>query len=82
MIEKKNICESVKESWLPELENEVVKVSKRIKSYFGSIKCRGEVRVITPSKETAYSDYNLEITVSFRQNQPLEGLAIGRQSGG
>ena len=78
----KQECEALKKSWLPELEKKVKEVDKKITKYFGSIKCRGETKVIAPENKEMYADYKLDIRVAFRPNQPLESLAVGRQSGG
>jgi len=41
--DKKQECQRLKETWLPELDVLVSDVSKRLKTYFMQIKCDGEV---------------------------------------
>jgi chromosome segregation ATPase len=80
--DKKQECQRLKETWLPELDVLVSDVSKRLKTYFMQIKCDGEVSINRPDNPSSYSKYELQIKVSFRDSVPLEALNVGRQSGG
>ena len=82
LVKHREELDVLKKSWLSTLQREVAGVNEKISKYFGSIRCRGETRVIAPETEMNYSDYKLDIKVAFRPNQPLESLAVGRQSGG
>lgn len=72
--------EEIRAVWEPCLDQLIADVSQRFKNAFNSIGCNGEVRL--RKNQQYYSQWAIEIMVSFRENMPLQQLTGQRQSGG
>ncbi|KAA8914767.1 hypothetical protein TRICI_002843 [Trichomonascus ciferrii] len=72
--------EEIRSVWEPCLDQLIADVSQRFKNAFNSIGCNGEVKL--RKNEKYYSQWAIEIMVSFRENMPLQQLTGQRQSGG
>jgi chromosome segregation ATPase len=72
--------EEIRSVWEPCLDQLITDVSHRFKNAFNSIGCNGEVRL--RKSQQYYSQWAIEIMVSFRENMPLQQLTGQRQSGG
>ncbi|KAJ3408324.1 Structural maintenance of chromosomes protein 5 [Chytridiales sp. JEL 0842] len=69
----------VHNSWLPELEALVTKISEAFSKAFESIGCAGEVQI---KQHEDYEQWGITILVKFREHEKLQPLNAQRQSGG
>lgn len=72
--------ESIRSHWQPELEKIVATISEAFSDAFKRINCRGEVRL--GHTDQPFSDWSIDIMVSFREGTDLQVLTHQLQSGG
>ncbi|KAI4639147.1 hypothetical protein J4E93_009325 [Alternaria ventricosa] len=76
---KDNITE-IREKWEPELDVLIQRISGAFAHNFEQIGCAGEVQV--NKDEDDFDNWSVQISVRFRENEPLSVLNSHRQSGG
>ncbi|CAG9462259.1 unnamed protein product [Pedinophyceae sp. YPF-701] len=82
---------ATRDQWLPPLREKIARISEKMSESFSRIAIAGEVALIertVPDNADAaqevesFEDFAVEIRVRFRENQDLQALRTGRQSGG
>ncbi|KAF1945152.1 structural maintenance of chromosomes protein-like protein 5 [Clathrospora elynae] len=76
---KKKIAE-IRERWEPELDALIRKISDAFAHNFEQIGCAGEVEVYKDEED--FDNWSIQISVRFREGEPLSVLNSHRQSGG
>ncbi|KAI4680529.1 hypothetical protein J4E81_010210 [Alternaria sp. BMP 2799] len=76
---KENITE-IRQQWEPQLDVLIQRISGAFAHNFEQIGCAGEVQV--NKDEDDFDNWSVQISVRFRENEPLSVLNSHRQSGG
>ncbi|CAE7024574.1 hypothetical protein CFE70_003482 [Pyrenophora teres f. teres 0-1] len=76
----KNKIIEIRQKWEPELDVLVRKISSAFAHNFKQIGCAGEVEVYKDQED--FDLWSVQISVRFRENEPLSILNSHRQSGG
>ncbi|KAK9886239.1 hypothetical protein WA026_015757 [Henosepilachna vigintioctopunctata] len=74
--------EKLEEDWLVPLGKLITEINLRFSNSFEVMNCAGEIAVWTGEDATDYSQYGLNIKVSYRNGEPLQELNATIQSGG
>ena len=75
-----NNIETLRSSWLGELNRLVERITENFSKSFQKINCVGEVRLDTD--HSSYDDYGIDIWVKFREAEAMSKLTAHQQSGG
>ncbi|KAH6845886.1 hypothetical protein BKA58DRAFT_74342 [Alternaria rosae] len=78
--EIKDDITEIREKWEPELDILIRRISGAFAHNFEQIGCAGEVEV--NKDEDDFDNWSVQISVRFRENEPLSVLNSHRQSGG
>ncbi|EUC48201.1 hypothetical protein COCMIDRAFT_34256 [Bipolaris oryzae ATCC 44560] len=70
----------IREQWEPQLDVLISKISNAFAYNFQQIGCAGEVAVFKDEED--FDNWSVQISVRFRENEPLSVLNSHRQSGG
>ncbi|RAR01526.1 structural maintenance of chromosomes protein 5 [Stemphylium lycopersici] len=70
----------IREQWEPQLDELISKISNAFAHNFQQIGCAGEVAVYKDQED--FDNWSIQISVRFRENEPLSVLNSHRQSGG
>ncbi|XP_061704985.1 structural maintenance of chromosomes protein 5 [Cydia pomonella] len=73
---------SIREKWLPPLENLLRDIDKSFGEMFAKLGCAGEIKLDKAGSDEDYDKYGISILVRFRTSEQLQQLTRHAQSGG
>lgn len=81
LARKQHKIQSLKNEWLPQVEEKVQAINENFREFFKEIGCVGEVRLDT-STDDNFEKFGIDIWVSYRKTEDPRKLDARVQSGG
>ncbi|XP_044593423.1 structural maintenance of chromosomes protein 5 [Cotesia glomerata] len=80
--ESKEQISKLHDEWIPLISGLVEKIGTNFSEYFESVGCVGEIKLHVPENPKDYDQYEMQISVKFRDADELQIFDRQRQSGG